>query len=135
MTEPGLHTAIDAMRSDALGAAVLADWLGSGGHPVEKAKADARAQVCESCPLNCEPNWWGRVKSSIAEAIKQHLSAKTALGLQVENEERLHMCRACGCANRLKVWCPLEHIVKHTPSETFQKFPGTCWIKKEIGQP
>lgn len=134
MTKLGLKAALDTMRLDAQGASVLADWLGHGGEPVAKELAEQRSKTCLACQFHCEPNWWERIKSSIADAIKQHLATKTALGLTVKREKDMAMCRACGCATRLKIWCPLDHIVRRTPTDTFKKFPASCWIKQEIGQ-
>lgn len=125
---------IEEIRSTAKGVQILESWLGAGGAPVADELADKRANVCIECPLNVEPNWWGRVKNAIASAIKDHLRVKSNLGFRVENEDGLSMCKVCGCCNALAVWTPIEHIKSHTSTEQFVKFPTACWKRNEIGK-
>ena len=113
----------------------LIEWLGSGGKPVERRQAEARAAVCEGCPLNRVGwgKWWETAKSYVADDIRKMLELKHRAKLELPNERGLFMCQACGCLTRLKCWTPLEHIVNHTPSATLAKFPPQCWIPKEMG--
>jgi len=50
--------------------------------------------------------------------------------MAVANEDKLNMCRVCGCCIRLKVWTPLHHIIENTPDTG--KFPEHCWIRTEV---
>lgn len=129
---------IDEFRNDVAGLALLKDWLGDGTEPVSQARADHRANAClhgdggNPCPHNCEPNWWGRVKSSIANTIQMQLEMKHHLRLHVASEDACFMCRICGCALPLKVWTPIEHIKQHTTPDQLEKYPAWCWQKQEI---
>lgn len=106
----------------------LAEWLGSGGKTVSYEQAQSRAIVCQSCSENCAPRWWEISHDSIASCIRQILELKAGMKLKVSNEDSLHMCRACGCCIRLKVWTPLSHIVEHSDTS---KLPDHCWVRRE----
>lgn len=129
---------IDEIRNDANGAALLADWLGDGGHTVDPGRADWRASVCaagslgQPCTNNVEPKWWERVKNDVADAIKSELEIRNRIGLTVKHEGSIHMCKACGCCLPLKVHVPIEHIAKHTSQSVKDKLPQFCWMKKEM---
>lgn len=123
---------IDEFKSDASGLAIIKDWLGAGGIPVHPLVADRRAKVCASCPLNVSPNWWSRIKHKIADEIKKQIEFKNRIGLKVDCEESIHMCKACGCCNRLSVWTPIIHIAHHTTTEKLAEFDKDCWKRKEI---
>lgn len=120
------------------GIALINDWLGDSGRPVAPIVANFRAQRClhgnngEPCPNNVEPNWWDRIKSTIAETIRMQLEIKHRLNLTVDEETDLNMCSACGCCLKLKVWTPIDHIKEHTDQKTLDKMPNFCWIKKEL---
>jgi len=103
----------------------LLDWLGSGGQPVVPELAQARASICETCVENRAPRWWEVVKDPVADCILELLEVKTAMNLRVENEEKVNMCRVCGCCIRLKVWVPIQHV-----SQNKEKFPEHCWIRR-----
>lgn len=123
---------INEIRHTADGAAILNDWLGDGGLPVESWHAEARADVCEHCPENVETGWWDKVKQAIASRIKENLAVKHQLGLKVKNEDKLGMCKVCGCCNPLAVWCPIKHIAAHTPESQRKEFPQVCWKRVEL---
>lgn len=122
---------LDEIKSDASGLALLADWLGENGVPVDKVKAVLRSSICAKCPENIEPNWWQKFTTSIAMTIRRQLGIKHRLKLEVPQEKELRMCRVCGCATPLKIWTPIEHIKSHTSVGQMQRFPNFCWIKKE----
>ncbi len=116
---------------DAKGVALLKDWLGEGGEPVPRTQASDRAWICDTCPNNQFPNWWEKVKEAVAAVIRRQLEIKHEAGLRVEAEDRLHLCKQCGCCLKLKVHVPINHIMAHTNKETFYLFPDWCWIVKE----
>lgn len=128
----------DEIRNDLNGAALLADWIGHGLRPVQPKHAEWRSSVClhgwkgEPCPLNRVPNWWDKVKNEIAETIRAELHLKERLKLKVKDEERLNMCKPCGCCLRLKVWTPANHIKAHTPRKVLSQMPRFCWQRIEI---
>lgn len=123
---------MEALRHTAEGISVLKDWLGSGAIPVSQEQAERRANICVNCPMNVEPLWWEKSKELIAATIRRHLEVKNDMALTLPNEGALSMCRACGCAIPLKVWCPIEHIKENTSEATMKRFVPYCWIRKEI---
>ena len=111
----------------------LTDWLGAGGTPVARDAAEYRARICLTCPLNVAPGWWDRnLKDPIAEMIRAGLEVKSGMSLHLDCEDGLHMCRACGCCARLKVWTPIQHILNHTDETTMNKFDANCWIIQNL---
>jgi hypothetical protein len=131
---------LQEFKNDIEGLKLLNDWLGSGGDTVSQIHAEHRAITCtmgangDPCPLNKEPGWWDRVKSSIANTIKMQLEMKQHLKLHVSSEEGLAMCAKCGCALPLKVWVPIEHIKAHTDPEKFKDAPPFCWLRQELSE-
>lgn len=124
------------LRDDMTGAVLLADWLGEGCRPVEPLEAALRSRPClsgnhgEPCPLNIEPNWWGRVKHEIADWIKGELELKHNMGLRLPEDEQLHMCKLCGCCLQLKVWTPEHTLKKHIPKTKLENAPEYCWLRR-----
>ena len=112
----------------------LVEWLGHGGEPVDHGIAEYRASVCRGCPLNAHGKWWETSKSLIAESIRKILELKNHRQIFVSNEENLFMCGACGCALRLKVHAPIEHIRNNMPFSQAEKLDPGCWIPREISE-
>lgn len=126
---------LDELRNDANGAAVLKDWLGEGGHPVEQSLAEKRALKCLACPEHHAGQWWETAKDAIATTIKELLQIKHNLSLRLRDEDRLGMCKICGCCTRLKPWVPIKHIASHTPDDVRERYPtDTCWVANELAE-
>ena len=129
---------VKEVKDDINGIEALADWLGDPGLPVHQMVAEFRSERCATgndgkpCPLNVEPNWWDRVKTQIALWIRRELELKHGMGLRVANEEKIHMCKSCGCCLRLKVWTPKSHLQKHITKESLEHNPDYCWLRKEL---
>ena len=119
--------AADIKRA-AQGTAVVLDWLTSGGAPVEQKLANQRAATCIGCVKNVEGSWF---TVAPAELIKNTLEARKDLVLVTPSDAALKSCDVCKCLNRLKVWCPIKHIVAKTKPEIMAEFPNHCWIKCE----
>lgn len=119
---------IGEIQNTARGAAVLKDWLGDA-EVVPQHIAEERAKICIDCPENREPRWWEKIKTDLADRMILHLSVKNKIGLAVKDEEKLGICRVCGCCNPLAIWVPNEHLKKHTSAELQSKFPAWCWKK------
>lgn len=113
------------IKRAAAGTAVVLDWLTSGGTPVAQELANKRAAICIGCPKNVEGSWFTQAP---AEIIKAALEARKDLVLVTPSDAALKSCDVCKCLNRLKVWCPLSHIVAKTKSEIMAEFPPACWI-------
>ena len=111
---------------------VLREWLGDGGKPVDMLLAESRAKVCIECPLNVAPKWWEKALThTVAIAIREMLEAKQGLNLKLPNEDKLSMCKICGCCTILKVLTPIEHILSQTEPDQLNGYPEHCWIKTE----
>lgn len=133
-----MNPILTEIKQTASGAELLADWLGDAAKPVHEMVAEMRSQHCiagdngNPCPLNVEPNWWGRVKHVIADWILGELELKHQMNLKVSCEEQLHMCKACGCCLRLAVWVPKATYARHKLSIPLEKLPAFCWKRKEM---
>lgn len=117
-------TLTDKLSKIVNGAKVLSDWLGDGGITVEPVLAQARADICNVCPMNTRS---AIVTGGVAEAIKKQVEVKNALKLRVKGERHLGKCSICLCELRLKVWIPIDRIRPQTPDE----FPSHCFITRE----
>lgn len=126
------------IRNDISGLELLRDWLGDSGLPVTPMVAEFRSHRCVSgnggqpCPRNVEPNWWDKVKSEIALWIRKEIEVKEGMKLRVEHEDKVHMCSACGCCLKLKIWTPAVHLKAHITQKQIDKTPSYCWLRKEL---
>lgn len=118
---------VDRLRNDVRGTAILADWLGSGGDPVDHVTANGRAAICSGCPNNKPLT--KRIENNVAEAIRKQEEIRHAVELRTSHDGNLHNCSICSCYLKLKVWVPIKHIPKD------DKFPAFCWIRKEHATP
>lgn len=115
----------DRLRQDTEALQILTDWVGDGGNPVPQIIADARAKTCIACPQN-QPKQRG-LESTVAKEILRQERIRTSLRLRSNGEAMLNTCQVCSCHLPLKVWVPLEHIVKHSTME----MPDNCWVRTE----
>ncbi len=113
------------------GARTLARWLGDGSEPVSQDIAESRANRCASCPLNVRGDWFDRVTGSIADMVREEVTAKSAMDLRVKKESELGTCDACGCNLRLKVWVPMDVILPRMTDEALSRLDGKCWVLEE----
>lgn len=121
---------LERIRGDVEGVKLLNDWIGEGGVPVGLVKSQSRANICETCPKNVQPDWYDKnIKLPIAQWVKAQIELKNDLELKASNESKLGVCLICGCSNALKIWTPLKHIKEHTPEG--MTFPDYCWISQE----
>jgi hypothetical protein len=119
--------AADIKRA-AQGTAVVLDWLTSGGAPVAQDLANRRAAICIGCQRNVDGSWY---TTAPAELIKATLEARKDLSLVTPSDAALKSCDVCKCLMRLKVWCPLPHILSRTKPEVMAEFPPHCWIARK----
>lgn len=115
---------VSRLKNDLRGVAILNDWLGEGGSPVDHDRAERRANTCAGCPNNRPVT--KRIENTVAEAIRKQEEVRHSVELRTSHDSNLHNCQACGCYLKLKVWVPLKHI----PDES-DKFPPFCWIRTE----
>jgi hypothetical protein len=117
--------AVKRVRHDVTGARLLAEWIGEGSNPVPQPQAAARALVCASCPFNVPGH---KFEAAIAETIRRHEGIRSRIQLRTPSDARLDTCDKCGCYLKLKVWMPLDKILRDKPPADL---PDYCWIKTE----
>lgn len=127
--------ALDQIRSTADGIAILHDWLGEGGKPVEPGVAHHRAEICVSCPFNSKEGYLRLFKQAAGEAVKRHLEVKHSAELTTEFDDELNLCTACSCVLLLKIWTPFSHIRAFTSDKQFNRLPSFCWQIKALHAP
>lgn len=123
--------AAGAVKRVSAGVAILMDWLGSGGKPVDYAVADRRAAVCATCPKNDGGDWKAYFTGPVAEKIRVQLEMKNDLKLRTLHDEKLTVCSGCDCPIQLKVHAPIEHIMAHTSEEVKARLDPRCWVLQE----
>lgn len=122
----GAMRLFDKVKNIVNGARILSDWIGHGGHVVDKETAQQRADICLKCPEHTGE--WSFAEP-VANAIKEQLELKKHLSLRVNGEKSLHVCSVCTCVCRLKIWLPIENIALE-PEEQ-DAYPSTCWLRNE----
>ncbi len=115
----------------ARGTAILVEWIGEGGVPVEIPIAEARAAICAECPLNDKGDWTRWFTQPASDLITQQLAVKHDLKLATSFDDKLQVCSACGCPLKLKVFTPMKHIRAHLSGESKAKLVPYCWILTE----
>jgi len=120
----------DKVKQLVAGAAILADWVGAGAHPVEADIANSRAAICATCPQNGLGNLtrWFTVFAS--ETIRKQIETAQALKLTTSFDEKLGVCAACLCPLKLKVHVPLSNIKSHLSATVRESLDPRCWITK-----
>lgn len=112
------------------GIRVLLDWLGSGGKPVEPSVAESRSEICAGCPKNGKGNWTRYFTVPASRTIQLQLELKNNLKLETGQDEKLGVCEACLCPLKLKVWAPMQHILKELTPGARKDLDPRCWITK-----
>jgi len=119
----------DFFKNIKVGMATLVDWFGKGASPVDKQVAEMRASVCVRCPMNQAGSWtdrWGEYADTVL-GVFWWLKTK---GCESTQDENLHICTACDCPMRVKIWVPREMIDDHLPESTKAKLWSECWMRK-----
>lgn len=122
---------VRSIKQTSDGARILTDWLGDGAMPVCPEKAQARANVCETCPKNKPSEGYSRLTAEVAQAIKEQVEVKNKLNLKLSNEDTLGTCEACGCHLGLKPWVPLPYLEQTLDEEDEKELDPRCWVRKE----
>ena len=127
-SRPAVAAGEGSVKRVAAGVKTLLDWLGSGGRPVEQELANVRAERCALCPLNGKGGFERYFTVPASNAIKLQLEIKNDMKLATPSDEKLGICVGCLCPLKLKVFCPLDHIMKEMSEETFGQLHPRCWI-------
>jgi len=125
-----LRESAAAVRKLVAGIGVLTDWLGDGAEPVSPEVAEPRAATCAGCPKNRPGNLGDFFTTEASELIRKQLEAKSDMNLSTKSDGSLGVCSACLCPLKLKVWTPIEHVLKHTSDEVKKQLDERCWILK-----
>lgn len=130
-TDPPKHGPPPRSAALAAGAKSLTEWIGAGASPETREVAEARAEVCVKCPLNQPGDLSNFFERGTSEMLREAVAAANQVKLVTRFDKQLGVCEACYCPMRLKVWVPLEHIVKNMSAETRSSLDPKCWIKNQ----
>ncbi len=119
------------VRQSAAGASTLADWIGEGGHPVDKPVSESRAAICVACPLNQPGDWTKWFTNTAATMIRAGMNLFQSNNLITSKDDQLHVCTACSCPLRLKVHVPIDYIRAKMSLEVRDRLDEKCWIRHE----
>lgn len=114
--------------------AVLEDWFGAGGKPVELATSTYRALICQDCPGNRKAGWRDTLTLATAKMLRGYFAVKNDMMLSTAIDKDLGLCKACGCVLELKVHAPAIHIHANITDEQRIKLGelnAKCWILAE----
>jgi hypothetical protein len=125
------------------GKAALSAWatmFGKSG-PVDKIRAESRANICGLCSRNDKSGGLlAYFSDAAAGEVMALLGALRDLDLRTSNYDDLGVCRACQCPMKAKVFVPLDNLVAKMPPETWPKLEAKeeadpkCWILTEAGR-
>jgi|KBSMisStaDraftv2_1062788.scaffolds.fasta_scaffold01511_27 hypothetical protein len=113
------------------GVKTIAAWELAGGNVVDRALANARAKTCSACIKNESGDLLSFFTEQAARLIKLQLETKNNMKLSTDFDPLLGVCSACGCVNKLKVWAPLDIILKEMKPETKAALAANCWVLNE----
>lgn len=133
---------VAGVKNIGAGIGLVVDWIGEDLMPVAIEEAERRASICAistnppdndgkiklGCPQNQDPNFLQKLSGAAAEEIRLLIGVKNNLELATRYDDKLHTCQACECYLKLKVWSPLDLILKRTSEETKAKLDPRCWI-------
>ncbi len=118
-------------RNVAAAVSTIAEWEIAGGRVVTQQQADARAAVCVKCPKNVKGDLLSFFTKQAARLIALQLDTKNNMKLATALDAQLGICDACGCVNKLKVWCPKDIIDLKMAPEIKAQLDPACWIFHE----
>lgn len=113
------------------GAKTILEWEIAGGQIVDREIANARAKVCSACPKNQMGDLSAFFTEQAARLIQMQLERKNSIRLATDFDPLLGLCDACGCVNKLKVWCPSAIVLSKIKPETKAALHESCWITSE----
>lgn len=138
--QPSFHQAPTATLVSQVAAAVgavkagkdiLFDWEESGQPPVAQEVANRRASICVDCPQNGQGGLSRYFTIPAAAMIKARFEKLHEKKMATPSDAQLGICEACLCPLKLKVWTPLDFILKHMEDNVRSKLDGRCWITSE----
>jgi len=124
------------VRNAVSGVRTIAEWEIASGRVVSQEQAEARAKVCarradgKPCPKNLKAGLLDFFTQEAARLIQLQLETKNNMKLATSLDSELGICDACGCVNKLKVWCPKD-IVDLMKPEQRERLDPDCWVTNE----
>ena len=120
-------------RAATVGVGMIRDlWLGDSLKPVSPELSEKRAQVCVVCPRHDgDKEFIDKLTAEAAKGVRALMQAKYDMELKTSVDDKLGMCRACGCVLPLKVHVSLEVAKKKLKPGDFEQLHETCWIRHE----
>lgn len=112
----------------------MIQWLKEGNQAVPKELAESRAAVCVTCPKNDKGDWMSFFTVPVAGAFRRALESKNAMNLATSHDADLHVCQACSCVLKLKVWTPFDLFFPKMDAESKLDLWEKCWINEEAKQ-
>ena len=126
--DPVGHRAKNTIPFEAVmqGTRTLVDWFLHGRQMVDQNEANRRSTVCASCTENQPIETSGCTAcsfSTLSDMVTGVIGNRTTT-----QNHMLKSCTVCKCNLKVKVWTPLETILKHTPERQLNNFPPHCWV-------
>jgi hypothetical protein len=118
------------LKNATVGIKTYIDFFGDG-RPVPQDVADKRAAVCAPCRLNEPGGLLERFTQAAAKEIMSIYGVLNDLNCKTALDEKLHVCSACQCPMKSKIWVNRDVIMKHMPKENFDKLVPECWMRIE----
>ena len=109
----------------------LNDWIDSGEPAVPQTLAQARADICVTCPQNGKGGLEEWFTKPASESIKRQFEKLSSRQLSTTKDTQLNVCTACLCPIRLLVHTPLKYKLAHMGEETRKALDTRCWILSE----
>lgn len=106
-------------------------WVGPSGRVADHSLAEARAEICSTCPQNVPGGLLAFFSIPASELIKEQLEIKTQMQLTTRHDQKLNVCKACLCPLHLKVWAELSFALENLKPESKEKLDPRCWMLKE----
>lgn len=132
--------AAGTVKASIVGVGLLVDWLGDGMEAAAQDVAEGRAAVCATsgpegslCPHNRPATGLQRISSAAAEDIRQLMEAKKDMRLETSRDPMLHVCQICQCGLKLKVFAPMDVLLRKTSPELLARFQTewpACWMNR-----
>jgi len=127
----GIVAAAGVVKKIWSGIRTLSEWYESREPGVPKEQSEARAKVCVACPLN-EPgdfSKWFTIPA--AEAIRRQISRFSDRHLSTTMDDKLHVCSACLCVNKLSVHVPIKLKLANLSPDVRAALHPSCWVQAE----
>lgn len=113
------------------GAKTLVEMFGPKGPIKDVNVANERAVICIACPKHDKGDWKRFFTQPAQAFVMKMLGVVKDLELKTDYDDLLHVCSACYCPMRGKIWTRAEHILAHIPPADKAALDSNCWILAE----